>query len=59
VVGDRRGGERLRRRADRHVASGALGDLSWIEQRNLAEGSQAFADLATGTVAAAKIVLRP
>lgn len=41
------------------LASGALGDLGWVEQRALVDGAQAFADLAAGTVAAAKVVLRP
>jgi 2-desacetyl-2-hydroxyethyl bacteriochlorophyllide A dehydrogenase len=41
------------------LASGALGDLGWVEQRDLADGPTAFADLAAGAVAAAKVVLRP
>ncbi len=41
------------------LASGALGALDWVEQRSLAEGPQAFADLAAGSVAAAKVILRP
>jgi 2-desacetyl-2-hydroxyethyl bacteriochlorophyllide A dehydrogenase len=38
---------------------GAFGDLSWVEERNLDEGAQAFIDLDRGHSAAAKIVLRP
>ncbi len=41
------------------LAAGALGDLGWIEERALADGPGAFADLHAGTVAAAKVVLRP
>ena len=38
---------------------GALGDLAWVEQRPLAEGAEAFADLDHGRTAAAKVVLLP
>jgi threonine dehydrogenase-like Zn-dependent dehydrogenase len=38
---------------------GRLGNLAWVEQRPLAEGARAFADLDHGRAAAAKIVLRP
>lgn len=38
---------------------GMFGDLSWVEQRPLAEGPQAFVDLDQGRCAAAKVVLRP
>jgi alcohol dehydrogenase len=38
---------------------GAFGDLSWVEERRLDEGPQAFVDLDRGHSAAAKIVLRP
>ena len=38
---------------------GLFGDLSWVEQRPLADGAAAFADLAQGRSAAAKIVLVP
>ena len=38
---------------------GAFGDLAWVEERSLADGSGAFADLAQGRSAAAKILLRP
>ncbi|HZS84941.1 MAG TPA: alcohol dehydrogenase catalytic domain-containing protein [Stellaceae bacterium] len=38
---------------------GKLGTLSWVEPRRLAEGARAFADLAAGRTAAAKIVLLP
>lgn len=38
---------------------GALGDLSWVEHRPLADGPAAFQDLDAGRTAAAKIVLLP
>jgi len=38
---------------------GAFGDLAWVEERSLADGPAAFADLDAGRTAAAKIVLRP
>jgi alcohol dehydrogenase len=38
---------------------GLFGDLAWVEQRPLAEGAAAFADLDQGRSAAAKIVLVP
>jgi 2-desacetyl-2-hydroxyethyl bacteriochlorophyllide A dehydrogenase len=38
---------------------GAFGDLSWVEQRPLAEGARAFQDLHLGKSASAKIVLHP
>ncbi len=41
------------------LASGALGDLSWVESRALDEGPQAFDDLLNGRSAAPKIVLLP
>lgn len=41
------------------MASGALGDFEWVEERNLSDGAAAFADLLEGRAAAAKIVLRP
>jgi 2-desacetyl-2-hydroxyethyl bacteriochlorophyllide A dehydrogenase len=41
------------------VASGAFGDLSWVEERPLADGAQAFVDLDQGRCASAKVVLRP
>jgi 2-desacetyl-2-hydroxyethyl bacteriochlorophyllide A dehydrogenase len=43
----------------RAMASGALGDLDWIEERTLADGIGAFGDLLAGRTGAAKIVLRP
>jgi 2-desacetyl-2-hydroxyethyl bacteriochlorophyllide A dehydrogenase len=43
----------------RALAAGVLGDLAWVEERPLAEGDRAFADLDQGRSAAAKIVLRP
>jgi len=41
------------------LASGALGDLSWVETRSLDEGPAAFDDLLHGRSAAPKIVLIP
>jgi threonine dehydrogenase-like Zn-dependent dehydrogenase len=41
------------------IACGRLGPLDWIEQRPLADGPRAFADIDGGRTAAAKIVLRP
>ncbi len=38
---------------------GVFGDLAWVEERRLEDGSQAFLDLDDGRCAAAKIVLRP
>lgn len=38
---------------------GRLGKLAWVEERPLADGARAFADLDHGLTAAAKIVLRP
>jgi alcohol dehydrogenase len=38
---------------------GVFGDLSWVEERPLSKGAEAFADLDQGRSAAAKIVLRP
>jgi len=38
---------------------GAFGDLAWVEERPLAEGARAFADLDQGRAASAKILLRP
>lgn len=38
---------------------GQFGDLSWIEERALSDGPQAFIDLDSGASAAPKIVLRP
>lgn len=40
------------------LAAGHLGKLGWFEERALADGAQAFADIDAGVVAAAKIVLR-
>ena len=39
--------------------SGALGDLSWVEERPLSDGSTAFSDLNKGFSAAPKIILNP
>ena len=41
------------------LVDGQLGDLSWLEQRSLRHGPQAFRDLHEGKVGAAKIVLLP
>jgi L-iditol 2-dehydrogenase len=41
------------------IAAGRLGPLDWVEERPLAEGPRAFADIDAGRTAAAKIVLRP
>ncbi len=41
------------------LADGTLGDLSWVEERPLADGEAAFAELAAGPSPAPKIVLRP
>ena len=38
---------------------GVFGDLSWVEQRSLDDGAQAFMDLDQGKSASAKIVLLP
>lgn len=37
--------------------AGLLGELNWIEKRNLADGAQAFQDLLEGKVSAAKVIL--
>lgn len=39
--------------------SGVLGDLAWYEERPLSEGAGAFADLADGQIATAKVILMP
>jgi 2-desacetyl-2-hydroxyethyl bacteriochlorophyllide A dehydrogenase len=41
------------------LATGRLGALGWFEDRALADGAVAFADIDAGTTAAAKLVLRP
>jgi len=41
------------------IHGGKLGNLEWIEQRPLADGASAFADVHTGSSSAPKIVLRP
>jgi alcohol dehydrogenase len=43
----------------RALAEGVFGDLAWVEERPLAEGARAFADLDQGRTPSAKIVLRP
>lgn len=47
----------------RHTAQaifdGALGALDWIDERDLADGASAFAELRSGAVAVPKIVLSP
>jgi 2-desacetyl-2-hydroxyethyl bacteriochlorophyllide A dehydrogenase len=47
------------RAAVRLLQEGAFGDLGWIETRRLEEGPRAFADIAAGDIAAAKVVLIP
>ena len=47
-------------RATAHaIFEGRFGDFSWIEERPLDDGAQAFRDLDARSVRAAKIVLRP
>ena len=41
------------------LARGAFGDLSWVEERALVDGQQAFVDLDQGRCASAKVLLRP
>jgi 2-desacetyl-2-hydroxyethyl bacteriochlorophyllide A dehydrogenase len=41
------------------LAQDAFGDLSWVEERSLAEGQQAFLDLDQGRCASAKVILTP
>jgi threonine dehydrogenase-like Zn-dependent dehydrogenase len=41
------------------LAQGAFGDLSWVEERQLDAGQQAFLDLDQGRCASAKLMLRP
>jgi len=41
------------------IFDGRFGDFSWIEERPLEDGAQAFRDLDARAVRAAKIVLRP
>ncbi len=41
------------------LASGALGDLSWVESRLFSEGAEAFSDLDQQRTAASKIILLP
>ena len=38
---------------------GVFGDLSWVEERRLEQGAQAFIDLDQGRCASAKVMLRP
>jgi threonine dehydrogenase-like Zn-dependent dehydrogenase len=40
------------------LAQGWLGELAWFEERKLADGAKAFADIDAGTASAAKIMLR-
>ncbi len=39
--------------------SGAFGDLSWVEERPMAQGAMAFMDLDKGRTASSKVVLLP
>lgn len=41
------------------IFDGRLGSLDWTQQRDLAQGADAFADLRAGRVNAPKIILRP
>ena len=41
------------------LAAGTLGPTRWVERRPLADGPQAFSQLAQGAVPAAKVVLVP
>jgi alcohol dehydrogenase len=41
------------------LARGVFGELSWVQERPLAQGQQAFLDLDGGHCASAKVVLRP
>jgi threonine dehydrogenase-like Zn-dependent dehydrogenase len=41
------------------LAAGTLGRLNWVDRRPLADGPQAFSQLAHGAVGAAKLVLIP
>jgi len=41
------------------MSNGALGELSWYEERPLSQGNNAFKDLLEGKVSSAKIILRP
>lgn len=43
----------------RALADGSFGDLAWVEERALADGPAAFAELASGRAVAPKILLRP
>ena len=43
----------------RALSAGVFGDLAWVEERPLADGALALADLDAGRTAAAKVVLRP
>jgi len=47
------------RAAVRLLHEGAFGSLDWIETRRLEEGPKAFADIAAGNIASAKVVLLP
>ena len=40
------------------LAEGAFGDLAWVEERELAQGPQAFVELDRGALASPKVVLR-
>ncbi len=41
------------------IFAGHLGSLDWTEQRPLADGAAAFADIRSGATAAPKIILKP
>jgi len=41
------------------IFDGSLGALDWTEERSLADGATAFADIRSGSTAAPKIILKP
>ena len=41
------------------IAEGRLGPLDWFEERSLADGAEAFAEIDGGKLAPAKLILRP
>jgi len=47
------------RAAVRLLHEGAFGNLEWVETRRLEDGPRAFADIAAGNIASAKVVLIP
>ena len=45
--------------ATRKIQNREIGPLDWVDERPLAEGSQAFRELIQGQVASPKVILRP